>query len=76
MSHSFFESILRTTYVRFIANFTLCFIDDARASTFTFICALTIDTTRYVAVARTVHEIQRFNVSVEFGNQISTDFFT
>eukprot|EP00957_Ditylum_brightwellii_P112471 8575047-Ditylum_brightwellii.AAC.1 len=59
-----FDIILAKVSLRLLSS-----KDDARAPTFTFIYALTIDTMRYIAVARTFHEIQRFNVSVEFGNQ-------
>eukprot|EP00957_Ditylum_brightwellii_P119087 9083064-Ditylum_brightwellii.AAC.1 len=52
------RSILRTTNICFIANFTFGLIDDARAPTFAFICALTINTTHPVTVKQTVHEIQ------------------
>eukprot|EP00957_Ditylum_brightwellii_P084475 6423836-Ditylum_brightwellii.AAC.1 len=52
------RSLLRTTDVRFVASFTFVLIDDTRASTLAFICALTINMTCPVTVTWTVHEIQ------------------
>eukprot|EP00957_Ditylum_brightwellii_P023133 1745502-Ditylum_brightwellii.AAC.1 len=70
------RSILRTTDVCFVANFTFHLIDDTGASIFAFICALTINTSCPVTVTWTVHEIQLFNISVEFGDQITTESLT